>query len=54
MTRIDVEEARRLWSDASDEELIERAQAVRSTWHRPQHATYMVMRIVNYTNVCVA
>ncbi|HEY7690932.1 MAG TPA: radical SAM protein [Gaiellaceae bacterium] len=52
--RIDVDEARRLWLEASDEELIERAQAVRARWHRPDHATYMVMRIVNYTNVCVA
>jgi cyclic dehypoxanthinyl futalosine synthase len=54
LSRIDVDEARRLWLEASDEELIERAQAVRAQWHRPDHATYMVMRIVNYTNVCVA
>jgi cyclic dehypoxanthinyl futalosine synthase len=54
LTRIDVDEARRLWLEAGDEELIERAQEVRSQWHRPDHATYMVMRIVNYTNVCVA
>jgi cyclic dehypoxanthinyl futalosine synthase len=52
--RISVDEARRLWLDAPDEELIERAQEVRAKWHRPDHATYMVMRIVNYTNVCVA
>jgi cyclic dehypoxanthinyl futalosine synthase len=54
MSRIDVDEARALWENASDEELIERAQAVRAQWHRPKHATYMVMRIINYTNVCVA
>ena len=54
MSRISVDEARALWENASDEELIERAQAVRARWHRPGHATYMVMRIVNYTNVCVA
>jgi cyclic dehypoxanthinyl futalosine synthase len=54
LTRIDVAEARRLWLEAGDEELIARAQEVRSQWHRPDHATYMVMRIVNYTNVCVA
>jgi cyclic dehypoxanthinyl futalosine synthase len=54
MSRVDLEEARRLWLEASDDELIERAQAVRARWHRPGHATYMVMRIVNYTNVCVA
>jgi cyclic dehypoxanthinyl futalosine synthase len=52
--RIDVQEARRLWLESADQELLERAQAVRGRWHRPDHATYMVMRIVNYTNVCVA
>ncbi len=54
MTRIDVDEARHLWLEAGDDELIRRAQEARSRWHRPDHATYMVMRIVNYTNVCVA
>jgi cyclic dehypoxanthinyl futalosine synthase len=53
-TRIDVGEAARLWNEATDDELIERAQEARAQWHRPDHATYMVMRIVNYTNVCVA
>jgi cyclic dehypoxanthinyl futalosine synthase len=54
MSRITVDEARDLWLNAGDEELIERAQAVRARWHAPKHATYMVMRIINYTNVCVA
>ena len=54
MTRISVDEAARLWQKASDDELISLAQAARARWHRPDHATYMVMRIVNYTNVCVA
>src|SRR5690348_16635085 len=54
MSRITVDEARDLWLNAGDEELIERAQAVRARWHNPKHATYMVMRIINYTNVCVA
>ena len=54
MSRISVDEARELWLHASDEELKERAHAVRARYHRPGHATYMVMRIVNYTNVCVA
>jgi cyclic dehypoxanthinyl futalosine synthase len=53
-SRVSVDEARDLWLNARDEELIKRAQAVRARWHRPDHATYMVMRIVNYTNVCVA
>jgi cyclic dehypoxanthinyl futalosine synthase len=54
LSRVDVGEARRLWLETGDDELVERAQAVRARWHRPDHATYMVMRIVNYTNVCVA
>jgi cyclic dehypoxanthinyl futalosine synthase len=54
MSRVTVDEARELWLEASDDELRQRAQAVRARWHRPDHATYMVMRIVNYTNVCVA
>jgi cyclic dehypoxanthinyl futalosine synthase len=54
MSRVTVGEARKLWLSAGDDELIERAQGVRARWHRPDHATYMVMRIVNYTNVCVA
>ena len=52
--RIGVEEAASLWRDGSDEELKERATAVRARFHEPDRATYMVMRIINYTNVCVA
>ena len=54
MTRISVDEARELWLRADDEELRSLAQAARGRWHEPDRATYMVMRIVNYTNVCVA
>ena len=54
MNRISVDEARTLWLEASDEELKRLAQEVRSRYHEPNHATYMVMRIINYTNVCVA
>jgi cyclic dehypoxanthinyl futalosine synthase len=52
--RITVDEARTLWNEASDDELKQLAQGVRNRWHEPDHATYMVMRIINYTNVCVA
>ncbi|MGE5689306.1 MAG: radical SAM protein [Pseudomonadota bacterium] len=52
--RISVDEARALWHRASDEELKALAQAARARYHDPGRATYMVMRIVNYTNVCVA
>jgi cyclic dehypoxanthinyl futalosine synthase len=54
MSRISVDEARALWREASDEELKQLAQEVRGRYHEPYHATYMVMRIINYTNVCVA
>jgi len=54
VTRISVAEARELWLHASDDELKARAAAARARFHEPDRATYMVMRIVNYTNVCVA
>jgi len=54
VNRITIEEARALWEKASDDELKRLAQNVRARWHEPDRATYMVMRIINYTNVCVA
>ena len=54
MSRVSVDEARTLWEEASDEELKTLAQEVRARYHEPNRATYMVMRIINYTNVCVA
>ena len=54
MNRISVAEARELWLGADDEELKRLANEVRGCYHEPGRATYMVMRIVNYTNVCVA
>jgi len=52
--RITVDDAARLWRHASDDELKQLAQLVRGRYHQPDRATYMVMRIINYTNVCVA
>ena len=52
--RITVDDAAVLWREADDDELRRLAQLVRGRWHDPHRATYMVMRIVNYTNVCVA
>jgi cyclic dehypoxanthinyl futalosine synthase len=54
MTRVSIDDARDLWLDASDDELKAAAAAVRGQYHDPKRATYMVMRIINYTNVCVA
>ncbi len=52
--RISAADAAVLWKEASDEELKRLAGIVRARWHAHDRATYMVMRIINYTNVCVA
>jgi cyclic dehypoxanthinyl futalosine synthase len=52
--RISTDDALWLWRNASDEELKALAQTVRARFHEPSSASYMVMRIINYTNVCVA
>jgi cyclic dehypoxanthinyl futalosine synthase len=52
--RISTAEALWLWRNASDAELRELAMQVRARFHPPNACTYMLMRIVNYTNVCVA
>src|SRR5271168_4671089 len=52
--RISGEEAMWLWKNASGDELRDLAMAVRGRFHEAHSCTYMVMRIVNYTNVCVA
>ncbi len=52
--RIDVDDAHFLWTHATDDELKRLASMVRARYHQPDRATYMVMRIINYTNVCVA
>src|SRR5277367_1865147 len=53
-TRIGRDDARWLWLNASDTELCSLAASVRGRFHAPDSCTYMVMRIINYTNVCVA
>jgi cyclic dehypoxanthinyl futalosine synthase len=53
-SRIGRDEARWLWENASDTELRSLAGVVRRRFHAPGSCTYMVMRIINYTNVCVA
>ncbi len=52
--RISIDDARWLSLQATDEELRTLASASRARFHPPTSATYMVMRIINYTNVCVA
>lgn len=53
-TRISSDEARWLWKNASTEQLQHLAMTVRARFHRPDACTYMIMRIINYTNVCIA
>jgi len=52
--RISPEEALFLWREASDADLRALATQVRARYHEPASCTYMLMRIINYTNVCVA
>lgn len=52
--RIDRAAARWLWDNASDEDLQRLANIVRDRYHTPNTASYMLMRIINYTNICVA
>ncbi|MHB1022933.1 MAG: radical SAM protein [Acidobacteriaceae bacterium] len=52
--RISTEEARWLWKNADDAEMRRLATMVRARFHPADSCTYLVMRIINYTNVCVA
>jgi cyclic dehypoxanthinyl futalosine synthase len=52
--RISSAEAVGLWREASDDELKALASIVRARYHAPRSATYTIMRIINFTNVCVA
>lgn len=52
--RITRSEIEWLWHNAKDEELSRLASTVRARFHKRDEATYLLMRIINYTNVCVA
>ena len=52
--RLTDEEAFYCYEDASLADLKRWATAVRARFHKPDEATYLIMRIINYTNVCVA
>ena len=53
-TRISDEEAQYLYTRADMEDLRRWATAARARFHDPATATYLIMRIINYTNICVA
>lgn len=52
--RIHRADAAALWTEADDALLSRLATHVRARFHAPDRATYVIMAIVNYTNVCVA
>lgn len=52
--RVSTADARWLWLNASHDQLQSLAAQVRSRFHHPGTCTYLIMRIINYTNVCVA
>ena len=52
--RISTQEAAWLYEHATDEDLSRLATLVRHRFHAPNDATYLIMAIINYTNVCVA
>ncbi|MBP9706242.1 MAG: radical SAM protein [Oligoflexales bacterium] len=52
--RIDRSDAAVLFQEASDLELMELATLQKAKFHPIDSATYLIMAIVNYTNVCVA
>lgn len=51
---IDRGDAAQLYLEATNDELIQLASRVKARFHRPDEATYLIMAIVNYTNICVA
>lgn len=52
--RIDRADAVTLWNDADNATISMLASQVRARMHPPNEATWLIMAILNYTNVCVA
>lgn len=52
--QISTDDALVLWHQATDDELREMACCVKARFHDLDTATYVITRIINYTNVCVA
>ena len=47
-------QAAELYNHATDDQLSQLATIVRNRFHKADEATYLIMAIVNYTNICVA
>lgn len=52
--RLSREHAAWLFREARNEDLSRLASAARARFHKPYEATYLMMAIINYTNICVA
>jgi cyclic dehypoxanthinyl futalosine synthase len=52
--RLSRDQAAWLFREAEDGDLSRLASQVRARFHAPDEATYLMMAIINYTNVCVA
>jgi len=52
--RLSREHAAWLFREARNEDLSRLASSVRARFHQPDEATYLMMAIINYTNICVA
>lgn len=48
------EEAVDLWNNCSDEELQHLSTMAKKAYHQDKAASYVIMSIINYTNICVA
>lgn len=48
------QEAEQLFLKGSDRDLAHLASLSRKRFHQPDEATYLIMAIINYTNICVA
>ena len=53
-TAIDRADARWLFAEATSEQLSTLATLSKSRYHKAEEASYLIMAIINYTNVCVA
>lgn len=52
--RISRQEAEFLFVEGTDQDLSDLATQVRNRFHKRDEATYLIMAIINYTNICVA
>src|SRR5487761_74377 len=52
--RLEAANALQLWREAGDADWQRLAARTRARFHPPHDCTYLIMRIVTYTNICVA